>query len=91
MNRKVALVAVAFAALVLGALVYLTLNLGGVRVEVCKEYGGRTACRIASGGTQAEATRTASDNACALISSGVTDSVACQQSAPISVKVLTSK
>lgn len=73
---------------VIGLMVYSSLDLAGYRVEVCKEYQGRTACRTASGANREAALRTASDNACALISSGMTDSIACQGSNPVSVKWL---
>ena len=50
---------------VIGLMVYSSLDLAGYRVEVCKEYQGRTACRTASGANREAALRTASDNACA--------------------------
>jgi len=49
------------------------------------EFRGQTACATAAGTTRQEAQRTASDTACAKISSGVTDSIACSQSQPKSV------
>lgn len=73
---------------VIGLMIYSSLDLAGYRVEVCKEFQGRTACRTASGATRDAALRTASDNACALISSGMTDSIACQGTTPTSVKWL---
>lgn len=74
--------------LFLGLLVYSSMNLTTHRVEVCMTFQGRTQCRTASGKTQAEAARTATENACALISSGMTDSIACQNTPPNSTKVL---
>lgn len=65
-----------------------TRNLAAHRVEVCMEYQGRSACRIASGATPENARRTATDNACALIASGMSDSIACTNTPPVSVKVL---
>lgn len=83
----VAAVAIAFLAL----MIYSSMDLGGYRVEVCKEFQGRSACRTAAGATEETALRTASDNACALISSGMTDSIACQSTSPVSVKWLEGK
>lgn len=80
----IGLAAVIFIAL----MVYSTMSLRKNRVEVCMEYHGRKACRTASGGSPEQARRAATDNACALIASGVTDSIGCQQSVPISVKPL---
>lgn len=78
----IALAAVAF----IGMVVYSTLSLKRNRVEVCMQYQGRQACRTASGETPEKARRAATDNACALIASGVTDSIACQNTPPVSVK-----
>ncbi len=50
--------------------------------EVCITFRGRTACREAYGGTQEEAIRTATDNACGLIASGMTDSISCSKTVP---------
>ncbi len=62
-----------------------TRNLAKHRVEVCVEYQGRKACRTAAGATREQAERTAHDNACALIASGMTDSIACQNTPASSV------
>jgi hypothetical protein len=74
----------------LAVLVYSTLSLTRHRhrVEVCMQFGGRTSCRIASGATEENALRAAVTNACAFISSGVTDSQQCERSTPVSVKWL---
>jgi hypothetical protein len=50
---------------------------GRVSCEACLSYRGRTECRVALGPTREEATRTAIDNACALLASGMTESVEC--------------
>lgn len=52
------------------------------RVEVCMEYQGRQACRSAAASTPEQAQRTATENACALIASGMTDSMACSSTPP---------
>ena len=46
------------------------------------EFNGQTSCRTASGATEEFALRTATNNACGTIASGVTDSIACDQSTP---------
>ncbi len=53
--------------------------------EVCVTFKGRTACREAYGKTAEEATRTAADNVCGVIASGMTDSISCQNTPPDSV------
>jgi hypothetical protein len=80
---------IAIAAIVfIAAMIYSTMGLRKNRVEVCMEYQGRRACRTASGETPEKALRAATDNACALIASGVTDTIGCQQTRPVSVKRL---
>ena len=74
--------------LFLGLLLYSSLRLGQVTVEVCIEFKGRTGCGTAAAPTEEEAIRTASDNACALIASGMTDSIACSRTLPRSVRRL---
>ncbi|MFN3322835.1 MAG: hypothetical protein ACK5AZ_05005 [Bryobacteraceae bacterium] len=69
-------------------LLYLTMSMGQHRVEVCMTFHGRTECRVASGETRQEALRAATENACALIASGVTDTIACQNTPPASVRWL---
>jgi hypothetical protein len=53
-----------------------------VTCEVCITFEGRSACREAYGKTEEEAIRTATDNACGLLASGMTQSIACGNVAP---------
>ncbi|HLJ14650.1 MAG TPA: hypothetical protein VKV15_09155 [Bryobacteraceae bacterium] len=71
-----------------GYIVYSTLTATRHRVNVCMTFNGRTECRTAAGTTRDFALRSAVTNACALIASGVTDTVRCEQSQPVSVKWL---
>ena len=80
--KKPVIVGIVFVLAVLGVLVYSTMNLAQYRVEVCMVFNGRTQCRTASADTEEHALRTASSNACALISSGVTDTIACERGVP---------
>ena len=73
---------------VLGVLLYSTMNLAKFRVEVCVTFNNRADCRIASADTEEHALRTATSNACGLLASGVTDSLACEHSVPTSVRWL---
>lgn len=83
--KKAALIGIVFLLIVAAALYYSTMSLAKHRVEVCMEFKGMTSCRTASGSTEEFALRTATTNACATISSGVTDSIACDQSKPLKV------
>ncbi|MFQ5818115.1 MAG: hypothetical protein ACE5H2_09215 [Terriglobia bacterium] len=78
-------IAVAFL-LFLGVVVYSTLRLDKVTVEVCIEFKGRTDCGIATGLTEEEAIGTATNSACALIASGMADSMACSRTMPLSTR-----
>ncbi len=73
---------------ILGVLLYSTMNLAKFRVEVCVAFNGRSDCRIASADTEEHALRTATSNACGLLASGVTDTLACEHSVPTSVRWL---
>lgn len=83
--KKAALIGIVFLLAVAAALYYSTASLAKYRVEVCMEFKGMTSCRTASGSTEEFALRKATTNACAMISSGVTDSIACDQATPLKV------
>ncbi len=85
-----ALIAVG-AVLFIAFLFYSTKQQSQFRVEACMEFQGHSECRTASGPTEQQALRTASENACALISSGMTDSIACGNTPPKSVRWLSGK
>lgn len=71
-----------FVLAVIGAVVYSTLDVQSYRVEICVDFQGRSTCRTAAASTEAQALRTAKENACALIASGVTDTIQCEQYTP---------
>ena len=72
--------------LFVGIVIYSSMGLGQFRCEVCMEYQGRSACATASGTSQEEARRTATETACAKISSGMTESIACAQTPPRTIQ-----
>ena len=71
-----------------GMLAYMTMGQRQVRVEVCMEFNGRHNCGTAAGPTKNAALKTATENACALISGGVGETIACGNKQPESVKWL---
>ena len=81
-------VGIVIVVVILGVIVYSSFNLAGHRVEACVAFKDKTACRTASGSTEEFARRTAISNACAQIVSGMTDSIACEQSTPTKVTAL---
>jgi hypothetical protein len=57
-----------------------------VRCEVCVSFAGREACRSVDAANEAEARHGAHTNACALLASGVTDTMACERAEESSVR-----
>jgi hypothetical protein len=89
MNKKLALaVVIVVGALLLGYMFYSSTSNVRYRVEVCVAFQGRTSCRTARADNQEHALRSAQSNACALIASGVTDTMQCEHAGPTSVKWL---
>jgi hypothetical protein len=89
--KKTVILGIAFVVVVLIVLVYTTMGNNRYKCEVCVVFQGRQACRVAAASTEAQAQRTATENACAEIASGVTDSMACDSRQPASVIWLTHK
>ena len=67
---------------IIAIVVYTSFDVGAVRCEVCITFEGRQACRSVDGATESEARQAAVTNACALISAGVTQSMACARTEP---------
>jgi hypothetical protein len=62
--------------------VYSSFQVSSVECEVCMRFEGRESCRTASAAAREEALRAAVNNACALLTSGMTNSIRCEQSDP---------
>lgn len=67
---------------------YSTLHGPRFKVEVCMTFNGQTVCKTVNAKSEAAALRTGAENACADISSGVDDTIRCQNTEPKSVKWL---
>ena len=67
-------------------LAYQSLSVANATCEVCMSYRGQQQCRTVSAADEKEALQGAITNACAFISSGVTDSMACARGEPVSKK-----
>ena len=79
---RATLLGAALAAVTAGVLVWAILGSMRVTCEVCITYHGRTACRSATGSSREETLRTATDNACAFLASGMTESIDCSNTPP---------
>ena len=73
------------AALTLALIIYSSFQESVVECEVCMVYGGSRQCRRASGATQDDAIRTATNNACVFLASGMSESIRCSNTPPVSV------
>jgi hypothetical protein len=67
---------------IIAIVVYTSLHVGAVRCEVCMDFEGQQACRAVDGATEDDARRAAITNACALLASGVTRTMACERTPP---------
>lgn len=81
--RRASLAAVGALLLFMAFVVYRSIHLAGVRCEVCVTYRGRSQCRTVEGQSEDEARMAATTNACAYLSSGVTDGMACARTPPV--------
>jgi hypothetical protein len=79
------LVGLAIAAAVIGFLYAATLRGAGVRCDACMRFEGREACKSASGASRDDAEYAAIMTACAVVSGGVTQTIACQATVPVSL------
>ena len=70
-KRKVWILVAVFVVLIVGVLVYSTLNLAQYKVEVCIAFNGRTQCRTAAGVTEENALRAARSVACATLANEI--------------------
>jgi hypothetical protein len=70
----------------LAALFFVTRRESAVQCELCIDFGGVSACRTASGADRDAAVRSAVTAACAVLSGGVTEALACDRSPPRSLR-----
>lgn len=67
---------------VIGFVVYSSFQVSDYECEVCIRFEGREACRTVTAQSEGEGLRSAIDNACALLASGVTDTMRCSRTDP---------
>jgi hypothetical protein len=77
---------IAFVAVVVAFIAFSSFHQQRMTCRVCVTFNGRQDCRTASAASRQEAQRTAVDNACGLLASGVTDSIRCENTKPDSVE-----
>jgi hypothetical protein len=67
---------------VAAVVVYSSFQVSEHECEVCMTFEGHAVCRTVKAATEMEALRGAIDNACALLASGVTDTMRCTRTEP---------
>lgn len=85
-RSKAVILAVAFVVIVLLMILSASRGLSRYSCEVCVEFNGRSKCRTAAGSTREEAQKAATDNACAFLATGMTESLRCAATPPTSVR-----
>lgn len=68
---------------VVAVVVYSSFQVSEVECELCMAFAGRETCRTVSAATREQALRGAIENACALLTSGMTNTLHCTQSEPL--------
>ncbi len=87
--KRSTLITLAAIAVVVGLFFYMSTARATEECTVCMEFNGRTNCATAAGRTPAEATETAHTTACGPIASGMNETIACGNRAPLSVQCRT--
>jgi len=84
-RRRSAWLVAAALLLFMAFVIYRSLHVAGYRCAVCIEFQGQAVCRTVDGPTEHDARMGATTNACAYVAAGVTDSIACERTAPTKV------
>ena len=80
--RKSTLAALVLLPPLVGLVIYNSLHVSDYQCTVCIDYQGQEVCRTVTGQTETEGLQSATNNACALLASGMTDSIHCTHTPP---------
>ena len=75
----------AFLVVFIGLVIYLSTRIASHECRVCVTFLGQTICRIGASGTEKAAIESAVTSACSGLSSGMTESIKCENTPPDSV------
>ena len=84
--KRSRVITLAIVALVIALFFYMSTARANEECAVCVEFNGRSNCATAAGSTAAEATETAQSTACGPVASGMNETIACGNRAPVSVQ-----
>jgi hypothetical protein len=80
--RKTTVAALVLLPLIIGLVIYNGFQVSAFQCTVCIEFEGRSDCRTVTGQTEAEGLQSATNNTCALLAQGMTDSIRCTHTVP---------
>jgi hypothetical protein len=80
--RKTTLAALVLLPPLIGLVIYNSFHVSDFECTVCIEFEGRNVCRTVTGETETEGLQSATNNACALLTSGMTDTIRCSRTPP---------
>ena len=89
--KKPVVIGIVFGIGVLGVIIWSSFNMSQVKMKACMQYEGRVNCATASGTTKEFAARAAISTACAPIAGGVTGTIGCEGSKPVSLEELNAR
>lgn len=84
--RRSTRITLAVIAIIIALFFYMSTARATQECAVCVQFNGRSNCATAAGGTAAEATRTAQETACGPVVNGMNETIACGNTAPVSVQ-----
>jgi hypothetical protein len=87
--KRSTLITLAVILVVIALFFYMSTARATEECTVCMEFNGRSNCATAAGHTAAEATETAHSTACGPIASGMNETIACGNRAPLNVQCRT--
>ena len=82
--KRGTLIGLIIAGIFAGFLLWSTLSAQRVDCQACVQFSGRENCAKVSGNSQVEALRAAVSTACGPVTSGMNESIACQNKPPVS-------
>lgn len=74
--------AVAVLVPMIGLILYASMDVAEFECDVCMGFDGHEICRTVTGKTEQEGVRTGVNNACALLTSGMTNTMRCERGQP---------
>lgn len=80
--RKTTVAALVLLPPIIGLVIYNSFQVSDYQCTVCIEFEGQSMCRTVTGQTEAEGVQSATTNVCALLTSGMTNSIHCSRTPP---------